>query len=205
MAHTRTTLPMALFLAGASAHVVAAQHVQPAVFGTVAAAHLYRAEDQSFGTVLNAGAGAGIEWKRLGLDAEIHRTAGLTPRTVGCSVTAAPCVGSAREGFLRATLLSANVSYFFNTRRVRPYATASIGVLWTTGVNSVTIVHGAGATVSEFQERNAGLAVGGGVGVDVRLTPAISLRPEFRTYSSVARSRVNVGMHRGSLGVRYRW
>ena len=43
------------------------------------------------------------------------------------------------------------------------------------------------------------------IGVDVPLTPAFSLRPEFRTYSSVAMSRVNLGMHRGAIGVRYRW
>jgi len=54
-------------------------------------------------------------------------------------------------------------------------------------------------------ERDTGLAIGVGFGVDVPLTPAFSLRPEFRTYSSVAMSRVNLGMHRGAIGVRYRW
>ena len=40
---------------------------------------------------------------------------------------------------------------------------------------------------------------------NVSLTPAFSLRPEFRTYSSVAMSPVNLGMHRGAIGVRYPW
>ena len=61
------------------------------------------------------------------------------------------------------------------------------------------------ATVSEFHETDTGLAMGVGFGVDVPLTSRLSLRPEFRTYSSVAMSRVNLGLHRGAIGVRYRW
>jgi hypothetical protein len=61
------------------------------------------------------------------------------------------------------------------------------------------------ATLSEFQKRDTGLAIGVGLGVDVPLTSAFSLRPEFRTYSSVAMSRVNLGLHRAVIGARYRW
>jgi hypothetical protein len=184
---------------------VSAQEVRPAVFGAVAVAHLYRTEDQSFGTRLNVGGGLGVEWKRLGLDAEIHRTLGLTPRAIQCGVDTVPCAGSAREGFLEATMVSANVSYFFGAARVRPYLVGSVGVLWTESVNSLTIVNSAGATLSEFHESDSGLALGVGFGVDVPLTPALSLRPEFRTCSSTAMSRVNLGLHRGTIAVRYRW
>jgi hypothetical protein len=82
--------------------------------------------------------------------------------------------------------------------------TGSVGVLWTESANSLTIGSTA-ATLSEFRETDTGLALGIGFGVDVPLTPALSLRPEFRTYSSVAMSRVNLGLHRGAIGVRYRW
>lgn len=205
MTRTWTALPVSLLLAGAAADNVSAQDLRPVVFGAAAAANVSRAEDRSFGTGLNVGGGFGIEWKRLGLDAEVHRTTRLTPRTVQCAVSAVPCIGRAREGFLRATMLAANASYVFGSSRVRPYATGVVGVLWTVGVNSLTVVDSVAATLSEFQERDTGLAIGGGFGVDVRLTPAISLRPEFRTYSSVAMSRVNLGMHRGSMAVRYRW
>jgi opacity protein-like surface antigen len=181
------------------------QPLRPAVFGAAAAAHVYRTEDRSFGTEWNLGAGVGAEWKRLGVDAELHRTIGLTPDTVQCGVVNVPCTGSARAGFLEATLLTANVNYFFGRARIRPYVTGSVGVLWTTGVNSLTIVHAAGATISEFQERNTGLAMGIGGGLDVPLTRHLSLRPEFRTYSSAALSRVNLGLHRGAIGVRYHW
>ena len=95
--------------------------------------------------------------------------------------------------------------YFFGGSRVRPYLMGSVGVLWTEGVNSLTVVRGTVATLSEFRDRDTGLAVGVGFGVDVPLTPQLSLRPEFRTYSSTAMSRVNLGLHRGTIGLRYRW
>jgi hypothetical protein len=205
MARTWTALWVGPVLIGLVAHPVVAQDLRPQVFGAAGVANLYRAEDQSFGTELNVGAGLGIEWKRLGLDAEMHRTVGLTPRAVQCAIDNVPCVGSAREGFLEATMLSGSVSYFFERPRVRPYVTASVGVLWTESVNSLTIVNSTRATLSEFHENDTGLAIGVGFGVDVLLTPALSLRPEFRTYSSVAMSRVNLGLHRGAIGVRYRW
>jgi hypothetical protein len=177
----------------------------PAVFAAAGVANLYRTEDQSFGTESNVGAGLGIEWKRLGLDAELHRTLGLMPRSVQCAIPNVPCVGAAREGFLEATMLSGNVSYFFGGRRVRSYVTGSVGILWTESVNSLTIVSSATATLSEFHESDTGLAIGVGFGVDVPLTRAFSLRPEFRTYSSVAMSRVNLGLHRGAVAARYQW
>lgn len=196
---------MALVSVGVVANPAVGQELRPAVFGAAALANVYRAEDQSFGTELNLGAGLGTQWKRVGLDAELHRTIGLAPRPVQCGIVNRPCVGSAREGFQEATMLTGNVSYFFGSARVRPYVTGSIGVLWTESVNSLTTVGETTATVSEFHETDTGLAMGVGFGVDVPLTPRLSLRPEFRTYSSVAMSRVNLGLHRGAIGARYRW
>ena len=205
MTRTWTALRIGLVLIGSGHNPVAAQELKPAVFGAAAVANVYGPGDRSFGTELNVGGGLGIEWKRLGIDAEVHRTLGLMPRTVQCGISNVLCVGSAREGFLEATMLSGNVSYFFGGPRVRPYVTGSVGVLWTENVGSLTIVSSTAANVSEFHESDTGLAIGAGFGVDVPLTPALSLRPEFRTYSSVAMSRVNVGLHRGAIGVRYRW
>jgi hypothetical protein len=194
-----------LVLGGAVANPVAAQDRRPGVFGTIGIANVYRTEDQSFGTELSIGGGLGIEWKRLGLDIELHRALGLRPWAVQCAIGNVPCVGSAREGFLEEMLLSGKVSYFFGRQRLRPFVTGSVGVLKTESVNSLTIGSGTAATLSEFLERDTGLAIGVGFGVDVPLTRAVSLRPEFGTYSSVAMSRVNLGMHRGAIGVRYRW
>jgi opacity protein-like surface antigen len=202
---TSTALCLGFVLLGTAANPVAGQDRKLAVFGAAGLANVYRTEDQSFGTRLNVAGGLGVEWKRLGLDMELHRTLGLMPRAVQCAIGSVPCVGSAREGFLEATMLSGNVSYFFGRSLVRPYVTGSVGVLWTESVNSLTIVGSTAATLSEFHESDTGLALGVGFGVDVALTPRFSLRPEFRTYSSVAMSRVNLGIHRGAIGVRYRW
>jgi opacity protein-like surface antigen len=194
--------PVGLIVIGTAAGV-AAQDLRPAVFGALGVAKVYRTEDRSFGTELNVGGGMGVEWGRLGLDVDAHRTR-LTPLPFQCGVVGTPCVGEAREGFEEATMLSGNVRYFFGSR-VRPYVMGSVGLLWTDGFNSLTVVRDGVATLSEFRERNTSLALGFGVGVDVPLTPRLSLRPEFSTYSSTAMSRVNLGVHRGTLGVRYRW
>ena len=204
MTRILTALSIGLVFIG-TAVPVAAQTARPAVFGAIGLANVHRAEDRSFGTKSNLGGGIGIEWKRIGLDVEVHSTLDLSPRTVQCGVVNVPCVGSAREGFLDATMLTGNVNYFFGGPRVRPYLTGSVGVLWTEGVNSLTIATTTAATLSEFHERHTGLALGVGFGVDLPLTSSLSLRPEFRTYSSVAMSSVNLGLHRGTIGVRYRW
>jgi len=205
MTCTWTAFCLELVLISLVANPVAAQDLRPSVFGAAGVANVFRTEDQSFGTELNVGGGLGIEWKRLGLDIELHRTLGLTPRAVQCAIGNVPCVGSAHEGFLEAAMLSGNLSYFFGGPRVRPYLTGSVGVIWTESVNSLTVVGSTAATLSEFHESDAGLALGVGFGVDVPFTQAFSLQPEFRTYSSVAMSRVNLGLHRGAIGVRYRW
>jgi opacity protein-like surface antigen len=195
-------LTLAIVVLGA--HAAAAQDLRPGVFGAIGIANVSRAEDRSFGTELNAGVGGGIEWTRLGLDVELHRTFGLTPRQVQCGVNV-PCTGAAREGFLAATMLTGNVSYFFGRSHVRPYVTGSAGVLWTDGVNSVTVVTPTAATISEITESDAGLALGAGFGFDVPVTRTLSLRPEIRLYSSVALSRVNLGIVRAAVAARYCW
>jgi Outer membrane protein beta-barrel domain len=189
---------------GSLADPVAAQGLKPTIFGTVGLANVYRADDRSFGTKLDVGGGLGVERKRLAFDADVHRTIGLTPRTVQCATTL-PCTGSAREGFTGATMLSGDVSYLFGEAKVRPYLTGSVGVLRATSVNTVTIASSTSSTLSETRDTDTGLALGVGFGVDVPLSTGLSLRPEFRTYSSTALSRMNLGLHRGSIGVRYRW
>jgi hypothetical protein len=192
------TRRLALFLIGSivsgTAAGVVAQDMTPAVFGDLGVANVYRAEDRSFGTELNVGGGLGLEWRRFGLDVDAHRTR-LTPSPFQCGVVGVPCVGEAREGFEKATMLSGNVRYFLWGSRVR----------WSEGVNSLTFVTDTVATLSEVRERDTGLALGVGFGVDVPVTARFSVSPEFRTYSATAMSRVNLGVHRGTIGLRYRF
>ena len=192
----------AVSLAGSAAW---AQEVHPTLFGTIGATHVYRVEDQGFGTGTDIGGGGGIQWKRLGAEVEVHRVTGLTPKTVQCGVVNVPCTGTAREGVVDPTLVSGTVSYMFRTGRVAPYVVGSIGALSSTTFNSITTVTGGVATLSEFTEKDTGLALGAGIGVDLALTPALSLRPEFRLYSASAMSKTNLNLNRGSVAVRYRF
>jgi len=102
-------------------------------------------------------------------------------------------------------MVSANASYLFGGPRVRPYVVGSIGVLRSESVTSLTMVSSTVATMSELRRKDSGLAIGVGAGVDVSIAPRLSLRPEFRTYSSTLMSRANLSLHRGSLALRYRW
>ena len=189
----------------ASAAPAQAQNVRPVVFGSVGLAHVYRADDRGFGTETNAGGGAGIEWKRLGAEVEIHRTFGLTPEPAQCAVVNVQCVGQARAGVLEATMITGNVTYMFSAAGVRPYVIGSVGALRSETVNSVSRVVDGTETLSEFLETDTGLALGVGAGLEIPLGRSVSLRPEFRTYTSSALSRTNLGMHRVTVGLRYRW
>ena len=80
--------PAGLLLIGSVSAPAAGQEVKPSIFASVAVANVSRMEDRSFGTKPNVGAGIGLEWRRLGLDAEVHRTIGLTPTVVQCGVEA---------------------------------------------------------------------------------------------------------------------
>jgi opacity protein-like surface antigen len=205
MPHLCRTLGIAAVMSASLASAVAAQDIRPSAYGAAGFGSVFRVEDQRFGTKLNLAVGAGIEWKRLGLDAEAHRTIGLTPRDAACGIVGVPCIGSAREGVLQATMVSANASYLFGGPRVRPYVVGSIGVLRSESVTSLTMVSSTVATMSELRRKDSGLAIGVGAGVDVSIAPRLSLRPEFRTYSSTLMSRANLSLHRGSLALRYRW
>ena len=75
----------------------------------------------------------------------------------------------------------------------------------------------AAANVYRSEDRSFGTAlnVGAGLGIEWKrlgldgrvhrtIDAALSLRPEFRTYSSVAMSRVNLGLHHGAIAGRQR-
>ena len=181
-----------------------AQEVRPVVYGTVGLSNVYRAEDRNFGTAADAGGGAGIEWKRLGIDGDVFHGGerGLEP--VPCSVSV-PCSGTANSGVLSLTMASANVSYALSSSRVRPYLVGSIGAIWSTTVDGRIDVAGGTATLTEIESRDTGLTIGVGFGVDIPFSDAFSIRPEFRTFTGSALSGANLGVHRMSLGLRYKW
>jgi opacity protein-like surface antigen len=198
-------IALTVVASSALAAPAAGQAVRPVVFANAGLASLYRGDDRNFGTETNLGAGAGIEWRRLGVDVEFHQTIGLEPDPVVCGVVNVTCAGSAREGLQSATMVTGNVSYRFGSQRVRPYVIGSVGALRSEMVNSLTVARGGVATLSEFLETDTGLAIGVGGGLDLAITNSLSLRPEVVLYSSTAMSRANLGMTRVTVGARYRF
>jgi len=192
----------------AAAQPAQAESLTPEVFIGVGVAHPFRVEDRGFGSHLNIGGGAGLRWRRLGIEFEANRTLGLSPEVVSCGVVNPPCAGTARSGVLSANLASANVLYFFPSGS-RPsaefYLTGGVGALWSQEVTTMTVTGPAQATVSELVYNETGLAINVGAGVRMRVTESISIRPEFRFYNSVALSMANLSLTRFSIAAGYRW
>jgi len=175
------------------------------LFASLASAHIFRVEDRTFGDRPAVGGGVRLPLnRRIGVEFDVNRPLGLDATAARCGL-AAGCIGTAREGLLDATLVTANVYVRFPHGRVEPFIVGGAGGLWTTAVNSLTVVRDGVGVMSEFESRDAGLAIGGGAGVDFALTRRLSLRPEFRIYDSSAMSRTNLTVFRSSVAVGWRW
>src|SRR5262245_51142170 len=175
------------------------------LYVSLASAQIFRAEDRSFGN--GPAVGFGVRWpltRRIGLEFDVNRPLGLHADAARCGMVAG-CIGTAREGLLEATLATANVYVRFPHGRFEPFVIGGAGGLWTTAVNSLTVVRDGVGVMSEFETRDAGLAIGGGAGVDVALTRRLSLRPEVRIYDSSTMSRTNLTVVRSFVDVGWRW
>jgi opacity protein-like surface antigen len=178
-----------------------ARSLTPEVFVSAGLAHPFVIGGRGFGSHLNIGGGAGLQWRRLGVEFEANRTLGLSSEEVACT---APCAGTARSGLLSSSLLSANVLYFFSSAS-RPsaqfYLTGGIGALWSKEVTTWATQ----TTMGELAYDDTGLAINFGAGMRIRVTEAISLRPEFRFYNSVILSSANLSLTRFSIAAGYHW
>ena len=175
------------------------------LFASLASAHIFRAEDRSFGNPIDIGAGVRVPIaRRIGIEVEVNRAEGLQAAPARCGILGG-CEGTAREGVLDATLATANVYVRFPHGRVEPFLIGGVGGLWTTSVNSVTRMRDGVGVMSEQEQRDAGLAIAFGGGADVRLTRRLSVRPEVRIYDSTAMSRTNLAIIRSAVAVGYRW
>jgi opacity protein-like surface antigen len=175
------------------------------LFASLASAHIFRAEDRSFGNPVDIGVGVRAPIARsIGIEVEVNRALGLQAVPARCGVVGG-CEGTAREGVLDATLATANVYVRFPHGRLEPFLIGGVGGLWTTSVNSLTRIRDGVGVMSEMVERDAGLAIGFGGGADVRLTRRLSVRPEVRVYDSTAMSRTNLAVIRTAVAVGYRW
>jgi opacity protein-like surface antigen len=199
---TVVTLVMAAGLAEAQPSL---RHDGSELFMSVAWAHIFRAEDRTLGDRPDIGAGVRLPLgRRVGVELEVNRTLDLHADAAPCGLVAG-CEGAAREGLLDATLASANVYGRLARGRVEPFVIGGVGGLWTRSVSSVTTVRGGIGVISEVETRDIGLAISAGAGIDVALTPALSVRPQIRIYDSTAMSRVNLTIIRTSVAAGWRF
>jgi opacity protein-like surface antigen len=171
------------------------------IFGGVAFGHLANC-CRVFGNGPNIGGGAGLRWRRLGIQFEMNRMLGLLPKQAPCGVVGEPCVGAARDGATSTTIASANVLVFFPRKRLEPYVSGGVGALWSAQVSSVLSGHP--PTFSEMPWHDRGLALNIGGGVRVPITSAIGVVPELRLYDATLLSRANLGLLRAALHISYR-
>ena len=198
-------LAVMLWWVGSAEAQPSIRHDRGEVFASLASAHIFRADDRSFGSPPNIGSGVRVPvGRRIGVEVEVNRALGLHADTARCGILGG-CEGSAREGLLDATLATANLYVRFPRGRVEPFLVGGVGGLWTTSVNSLTMMRGGVGVMSEVKESDAGLAIGFGGGADVRLTDRLSVRPEVRIYDSTAMSRTNLAVIRTAVGIGYRW
>lgn len=100
-----------------------AQTLRPEVFISVGGASPFRIEDRGFGIHLNVGGGAGLRWRRLGLQFDANRTLGLSPQPATCGIVNPPCVGTARSGVARPRSAGVAAGAPLRSRR-------SVGCVW---------------------------------------------------------------------------
>jgi opacity protein-like surface antigen len=117
----------------AAAYSGSAASFSPEVFASIAWAHVFRFDDQTFGDRPNAGAGFGLHHRSgLGAELEISRTFGLMARTTPCAISGVSCVGTGCDGALalrfgaglrmpitRAVALRSEVRFYDGSARSR--------------------------------------------------------------------------------------
>ena len=182
----------------------------PELSAAVGVGHVFRFEDESFGTEPNISVATAIRHSSgWAFEAEANHTFGLTPTPAPCGVyidgVPVACTGSARSGVLQASSVSFNVRYLIARRRVQPYLMAGLGVLHTRSLSSVTTVRGGEAFQHDFEKSDTGLGPDLGAGLRVPLTRHASINPEVRWLEGAILGRENLAVTRLSVRAAYSW
>jgi opacity protein-like surface antigen len=116
--------------------------------------------------------------RRLSLEFDVSRT-----------LSSAPLNPKANHG--SPTIASAQVGYYFSDGRVQPFLGGGIGMVWSS-------LHRQVAPPADERPANGTWNFGGGA--RIRLTRAISFRPEFRWYTPAP-----IATYRVSFALAYGW
>ena len=183
-----------------------AQTFTPEVSFATGMGHVFRYNDESFGNPLTAGgAVALVHPSGFAIEMLVDRTAGLEPKPTPCGVVGVTCIGDGRYGPTSSTVTSVGVQYRLKGKRVRPYFTAALGMLWSRSLSSVTRVSGSVATITDSAEHDRGFGPDLGAGVRIALAKGLAISPEIRWLDAPWLARANLAVTRLSIRTSYGW
>lgn len=217
-----TRLPQAALLAAwllgfvvgvplaAHAQSASSSTISPEVFGTVAFGHLANC-CRTFGDGPLIGGGAGIRWRRLGVEVDAQRMLGLSPKSLPCAIQYGQTCLPGSQGARSATLASVSALVTLARTRVEPYVAGGVGVLWSRQTDPDLLFSGVpshpstSASLVQREVNDRGFAISFGGGIPIPVTSAIAVRSEVRFYDATLLSAYNMGLVRVAVQVGYRW
>jgi opacity protein-like surface antigen len=200
------TLVLAVLAMAAMASVASAQPNSwtPEISLGAGLGHVFRWEDQTFGDPITAGGGVAIAHRsRWAFEWHVDRTFGLEPKQAPCGLVNVTCIGTAHYGPTRMAVMSMSVRRYFGDRRLQPYLTGGLGVMWSRSLHSITQVRGSIATNSEFASTDRGFGPDLGAGLRMRIARSWSFEAEVRWLDAPWLSRENLAVTRLLTGAIY--
>lgn len=144
----------------------------------------------------------------LALAIDANRTVGRATHTVACASTGGDgeslqdCVGQGQQGVVDTTIATAAVQYYFTRSRVQPYVSGGAALYQDSllVVRTARSIPNRPAVAFESLGRHRGVALVGGAGARLAVTPRVALRPEVTIFQGAQWTHV-----RASVGAAFGW
>ncbi len=176
------------------------------VSATVGAGHVFRFDDEGFGTPFNAGAAIGVA-HRTGFLVEfgVEQVFGLEAKPAPCGLVDNTCTGGGRYGPYEAAVAAVTVQYRFRGHRVQPFVLAGIGKLATSSFHTTTYAATRPAVMVESASSDSGFGPDLGGGLRLNVTRFLAVSPEVRWLDASLRSRENLAVARFGIRTTLTW
>lgn len=174
---------------------------------SVGLGHAFVYEGNTLGDRLNIGGSLAIVHRSgFGVEFEVNRTLGFSPELAPCALEGTRCFGPTHTGIRPPTIASVNLQYRFKGRRVQPYLTAGLGVMWSKSVYGFGPIGGPDLLPqAEAEMSDTGFGPDLGAGLRLALSRAISISPEIRWLEGSFFSRSNLSVTRIVVRTAYSW
>lgn len=173
---------------------------------SVGLGHVFVYEGNTIGDRLNIGGSLGIVHRSgVGVEFEMNRTLGFSPELARCAIEGTTCFGTTHAGIRPPMIASVNLQYRFKGRRVQPYVSAGLGVLWSKSVQSTGRIGGPEVIHTEAEVSDTGIGPALGAGLRLSLSRAISISPEIRWLDGSLTSRDELAVTRVVVRTAYSW